>query len=129
MEKMFLVLGLIVMISFNSCEKEDDLLPFQTNFVEYHAYDGRITELRVIIQNNTSQTIYYTKFRLELRKDGKNISSDIYEFGSKDNKNSWNVDPKDTTPTPWVSCNIPYYENEGGLYKWHITEIIEYLSY
>lgn len=119
----------MVMVSFNSCEKDDGLLPFQANFVEHHGSNDRITELRVMIQNNTSPIIYYTKFRLELRRDGKNMSSDIYEFGRKDNKNYWNVDPKDTTPTPWVSCNIPYYENEKGLYTWHITEIIEYLSY
>lgn len=128
MKKFFLLLELITMIGFSSCEK-DEPLPFDVNFVEHNEYDNILTRIRVIIQNNTDKTIYYTKFRLELRKEGKNISSDVYEFGNRSDKSDWNVEPRDAKPTSWVSCSIPYYPDEDKKYSWHITEIIDYLSY
>lgn len=128
LKKILLLLGVITMVVFTSCEK-DESLPFDVNFVEHNEYDNNLTRFRVIIQNNTDKTIYYTKFRLELRKEGKNVNSDVYEFGNKNDKNSWNVEPGDAKPTSWVSCSIPYYQNEKEKYSWHITEIIEYLSF
>lgn len=131
MKSTFIKLLIIIFFSgigFSSCE-EEELLPFEANFVEWNCYNNRLTRLSVIIQNNTDKTIYYLKFRLELRKDGKNVSSDLYEFGNKTNKDYWFVEPKDATQSPWVSCNIPYYETESDKYEWVITEVIEYLTY
>ena len=129
MKKVILILGFIAMISFISCEEIDTQSPIETNFIDYHYKNNEIFELRVTVQNNTEDIIYYLKCRLELQKNGKNVSSDVYEFGSKTNKKYWNVEPNDATSTPWASCSIIYDEDEKDDYKWYVTEMIEYLSY
>lgn len=123
MKRIALIFTLVASLFMTSCSKDGMVanLMFNVTMAEYQIQSSNYTAVKVryYVQNNSSHTLYYLKFRVT-HPSG---SITEHEIGSKSNSSQWNLGAYDGTYTNYYNCSIPH--QDGNI----ISEILDYSYY
>ncbi len=107
----------------------DDEVTVQSIDVLYYVGSTTTTDVRFMVRNPTSTTINWIRFYVEYVDDDTNskVYSNWFEFGSKTDSYSLNIEPHSTSFTSYQSCEIPLVFLTSDKYLLY-TGNIEYSS-